>query len=59
MEYKIYKIFIAAASAAVLFAGCAGKKTSAPQSRPFPLVQVPGVVAAEQDAAMEYAAEHY
>lgn len=59
MEYKIYKIFIAAASAAVLFAGCAGKKTSAPQSRPFPLVQVPGVVAAEQDAAVEYAAEHY
>ena len=59
MEYKIFKIFIAAASAAVLFAGCAGKKTSAPQSRPFPLVQVPGVVAAEQDAAVEYAAEHY
>ena len=59
MGYKLYKIFIAAASAAVLFAGCAGKKTSAPQSRPFPLVQVPGVVAAEQDAAVEYAAEHY
>lgn len=59
MGYKIFNIFIAAASAAVLFAGCAGKKTSAPQSRPFPLVQVPGVVAAEQDAAMEYAAEHY
>ncbi len=62
MEYKIYKIFIAAASAAVLFAGCAGRggrNATVPQSRPFPLVQVPGVVVAEQDAAVEYAAEHY
>lgn len=62
MGYKIFNIFIAAASAAVLFAGCAGRgggNATAPQSRPFPLVQVPGVVAAEQDAAVEYAAEHY
>lgn len=62
MEYKIYGIFIAAASAAVLFAGCAGRggrAASAPQARPFPVVQVPGVIAAEQDAAVEYAAEHF
>ncbi|MGN0188801.1 MAG: DUF5106 domain-containing protein [Candidatus Cryptobacteroides sp.] len=63
MKYiKIYNILTAAASAAVLFVGCAGsggKGASAPQARPFPYVQVPGVVAAEQEAAVEYAAEHY
>lgn len=62
MEYKIYGIFIAAASAAVLFAGCAGRggrTASAPQARPFPFVQVPGVVAADQNSAVEYAAEHF